>query len=206
MKKKQKKTKKSIKEITEKINKCINNEYDNLSFFPFDLIKGSFRHINFIQRLIKNITIYNSDIFYTETFKNYTKFLNLIKCYKQESVPTFAIDIIWHTHIKNHLEYKQYTAILLGHMLNHNDNITNIHSKKIYAKTCLNWSELYHEKYSDEVPDYTYLTNFCLPNFKITRLKKLYKNNPKNCSCLQNQPYNKTYYNTIIPNIDFFNY
>jgi hypothetical protein len=187
------------KKTEDTIYKIINKEYNNLSYFPFDLIKGSFRHIDFLQKFIKNINIYNTELFYKNSLKNYVKFVNLIKCFKEESVPTFAIDIIWHVHIKNHLEYRRYTLDVLGYMLNHNDNITSTHTKKTYSKTCLNWSELYGEKYSEEIPDYNCLTNSCLPNFKIMRLKKLYKNNLSKCTCTQNQvniQQNKMYYKT----------
>jgi len=95
----------------------------------------------------KEILIKNEDI------ENYEKFLNLIRSYKgHRFVPTLRIDMVWHGHMLDNIDYVKSTWNYFGKMLIHNDDISHEMNEeerleKDFRKTGVLWKKEYGTDY-----------------------------------------------------------
>ena len=84
---------------------------------------------------------------------NYTRFLFLRSDgEKQVIVPTYQIDLMWHTHILSSLEaYEVETCRVMGHMLNHDDSLNDRSAgsslEVAFKSTCQLWLSKYGSQY-----------------------------------------------------------
>ncbi len=81
-----------------------------------------------------------------ETFKrmlqNYLSFMKLAK-QNELIVPTFEIDLIWHTHMRFPSSYQIISTALCGFLLDHDDSIQNGILIDAYQKTADRWKTNY---------------------------------------------------------------
>ena len=91
----------------------------------------------------EDILIKNEDV------ENYERFLTLIGKYKNHRfVPTLRIDMVWHGHMLDHIDYVKSTGNYFGKMLIHNDDVENeVNSKEKlendFMKTGVLWKKEY---------------------------------------------------------------
>ncbi|UJR16953.1 hypothetical protein I4U23_003851 [Adineta vaga] len=123
-----------------------------MPFFPsVDLIKAALCQKTFLDKFKKHI-LYASDLsnidrsFFPIMVNNYISFLQLGE-ENQILVPTFDIDLIWHTHLRNPTHYRQTSIELCGFVLNHDDTIKKDILKDAYKNTAQRWNNTYHTNY-----------------------------------------------------------
>ncbi|CAF1418658.1 unnamed protein product [Didymodactylos carnosus] len=84
------------------------------------------------------------------------KFVQLVQTYvsfmkladkNQIIVPTFDIDLIWHTHMRNPLQYRAACMQLCGFVLNHDDDTSSETLNGAYEKTAEKWKKTYNTEY-----------------------------------------------------------
>jgi hypothetical protein len=80
-----------------------------------------------------------------EAVQNYEKFLRLEPLSKHTLVPTFQIDLIWHTHIlASAKQYNQDCMLLLdGRKFHHDDTLKAGDLDTAFYETCKLWEEMY---------------------------------------------------------------
>jgi hypothetical protein len=122
--------------------------------------------------------------FLQDGVRNYIKFLLLYKNMNNNQntmkdsantmiVPTYQIDLMWHTHILNHIQQYNIDCMeLCGQLLDHDDSVTDRSEGGIldcgYQTTQALWKSLYHGEeyyieggmYRGEPPSMYYLPNF----------------------------------------------
>ena len=107
----------------------------NLSFLSMDLVKGMYRQLSFVNKICSNFDYWNSRDVLNASVARYEKFIHLMKFHRRKTlVPTLDIDLVWHTHQTDPANYCQYTAAVLGRVLNHDDNIGSGDLGKGYAR------------------------------------------------------------------------
>ncbi|CAF1491075.1 unnamed protein product [Rotaria sordida] len=124
------------------------------SFIPsVNLTKAVIRQSTFLEKFTKHY-LYTSDLqeinrsFFPGMVRNYISFLRLGK-QNCMVVPTFDIDLIWHTHLRNPTHYRQTSIALCGFVLDHDDSIKEDILKNAYKNTANRWSSTYHTDYGD---------------------------------------------------------
>ncbi|CAF3132091.1 unnamed protein product [Rotaria sp. Silwood2] len=82
--------------------------------------------------------------------QNYVSFLKLAG---KESliVPTFEIDLIWHTPMRANHSYLVATEALCGFRLDHNDDIDKDTLGNAYKRTADRWKEIYKTEYGTNI-------------------------------------------------------
>jgi hypothetical protein len=128
----------------------------------FDLIGSTTRQATFLWQ------ISGPDFFYTGTdtlkymflqqgVQNYESFLKLKRqpgAKKQMLVPTYQIDLIWHTHILSSIKkYNEDCILILGSKFDHDDSFTDrTHGGKLdvaYKATSKLWKKAYGTEYGE---------------------------------------------------------
>ena len=93
------------------------------------------------------------------TFENliqtYVSFIKLAKK-NQMIVPTFDIDLIWHTHMRHPSDYHKFSKALCGFILNHDDDIESSKLTSAYSETADRWKQTYQTDYGKYI-DRNYL-------------------------------------------------
>ena len=145
----------------------LEKEYNNLSYCPFDLVKGMMRQVDFTTKINKNIDFYKNNDF----TNRYLQFLEIIKTYKILAVPTLEIDFYWHTHMRNPVHYDQYTTEYFGHVLKHDDTIESNLLEHSYVNTCIYWANHFKEPYGKDIPDFGSVMG-CFALFPFTQSRK----------------------------------
>ena len=108
---------------------------ENLSFLSMDLVKGMYRQLAFVNKVCNNFDYWNSREVLELSIERYEKFVHLMKVHPRKTlVPTMDIDLVWHTHQTDPVNYCQYTSAVLGRVLNHDDTIGSEDLKKGYAR------------------------------------------------------------------------
>jgi hypothetical protein len=81
--------------------------------------------------------------------KDYIMFLKLFKKVKNQDVlvPTIGIDLIWHTHMRFPEHYADDTKRVIGHILDHNDDIPATALLRHSFTTSQRWSREYGKAY-----------------------------------------------------------
>jgi len=119
-----------------------------LSSSSIDLIKAMYKQLEFCKK------IRNFKLNIKSSIDKYNKFMFLIKYSNKMLVPTIEIDIIWHSHIKQYDKYVQYCENICNKIIHHNDKIDKNNLKTAFAYTCIKWSKMYNETYSQNKPKY----------------------------------------------------
>eukprot|EP01037_Dinobryon_pediforme_P020387 gene20387-21001_t len=167
---KRKSTKYSMAEGSFWIARKLGDDSDVGVYIANKATKRMFRHADFMRVICGNFSYWKKESVLTASVKRFQHFFALKKEQLKSStrkskdlVPTIDIELVWQTFLSlpNHYERfcKVYTT---GSVIHHNydslwynlrDNRT-FELKKCYAKTCLLWSEHYHESYATAQPDY----------------------------------------------------
>jgi len=123
--------------------------YQRLS--SYDLSAAVRRQSKFFYNV--SLPHYRDDVFLQQAVARYRKFL-LLKLRHRDAllVPTYDIDLVWHTHQLHPLVYKHDTARLMGRMLNHDDNLNDRDPDSpllsAYVRTKQLWRQAYREHYA----------------------------------------------------------
>lgn len=108
--------------------------------------------LNFIHKL-KNAQTNDECIYFYDiklAYRRYKNFLYLLKYHKPTDfwlVPTFDIDIFWHTHMTDNEGYYTDCMEYLGYFLHHNDKLDEKVLNQDFEKTCKLWESVFKEKY-----------------------------------------------------------
>lgn len=98
----------------------------------------------------------NSNVFLEGALARYKGFLHLIKRNKEKSVkcfcvPTYDIDLIWHSHQLNPASYCKDLVTTLGKVLEHDDTDSDrTKGRKLdvgFSKTTKKWEETFGSRY-----------------------------------------------------------
>ncbi|CAF1274545.1 unnamed protein product [Rotaria magnacalcarata] len=133
--------------------KRINNQ---ITFVPsFDLGKAVLSQRDFLDKFQQH-ELYTFDLRnmspmkFREIVENYILFMKLARK-NAIIVPTFDIDLMWHTHMRYPLNYFQFSKQLCGFLLNHDDSITPQVLNDAYKDTAERWKTAYQSEYGHNV-------------------------------------------------------
>jgi len=123
--------------------------YEYLS--SYDLTAAVRRQAKFFYNV--SLPHYRDEAFLQQAADRYRKFLNLkIRHRDALLVPSYDIDLVWHTHQLHPLLYKEDTVELLGRMFNHDDSLDDRSpdspQQNAYARTKQLWMEAYHRHFA----------------------------------------------------------
>lgn len=120
----------------------------------YDLVSAVKRQIPFIYQVSRSYM--NDDIFVEEAVARYKGFLHLIKRNWERSlrrfcVPTYDIDLIWHSHQLSPVSYCKDLVAALGKVLEHDDTDSDrTKGKKLdngFSTTTEQWEETFGTRY-----------------------------------------------------------
>ncbi|CAD5319224.1 unnamed protein product [Arabidopsis thaliana] len=120
----------------------------------YDLVSAVKRQSPFYYQVSRSHV--NSDIFLQEAVARYKGFLYLIKMNRERSlkrfcVPTYDVDLIWHTHQLHPVSYCDDMVKLIGKVLEHDDTDSDRgKGKKLdtgFSKTTAQWEETFGTRY-----------------------------------------------------------
>mgnify|MGYP002385286173 FL=1 len=147
--------KRKIQKFKSKI-RSPSKSYKLNKFIPsIDLKEAIFRQKDFLKKF-QNHILFNLNLKRIQEFQ----FQNLIQDYvsfikladqNQIIVPTFDIDLIWHTHMRYPSHYHGFTRALCGFILDHNDDIQSSTLSNGYEKTAQLWKDNYQTEYGQNV-------------------------------------------------------
>lgn len=95
---------------------------------------------------------YNDSPWFEPSIQKYVSFLKLARK-DTRIVPTFEIDLIWHTHMRYPLRYREVTLALCGFLLDHDDSIDTQTLKDAYQKTAARWKIIYNSEYGQNIDE-----------------------------------------------------
>ncbi|KAL8231172.1 hypothetical protein R6Q57_000950 [Mikania cordata] len=128
--------------------------YKTQSFSKYDFTLAVERQSPFFYQVSRPHV--KSDLFLEETVARYKGFLHLIRrnrerSIKQFSVPTYDVDLIWHTHQLHPVSYCKDLTKLLGKILEHDDTDQNREKgQKLdtgFSETTKQWEETFGSRY-----------------------------------------------------------
>ena len=132
------------------------SDTDQLKLVPsIDLKEAVFRQTDFLKKF-QNHFLFDldleqfQDLQFQRLIQNYVSFIKLATK-KQIIVPTFDIDLIWHTHMRYPSHYHGFTRALCGFILDHNDDIQSSTLSNGYEKTAQLWKDNYQTEYGQNV-------------------------------------------------------
>lgn len=111
-----------------------------------NLIYRNYKQMQFIDKVLSIDWTSDSAIF-DKNIEKYKYFMSL-KATDNYMIPTFEIDLIWHSHM-NKKSYKDDCVKLLGKVISHDDTISESVLMPRYIKSCVKWSTTHKEKYGD---------------------------------------------------------
>jgi hypothetical protein len=123
-----------------------------------DLAKAITRQCSFLDKfknhdlyMEKSLDLLNIDhLSFEASIQNYISFLKLARK-DTIIVPTYDIDFIWHTHMRNPLSYREVTMALCGFLLNHDGSIATQTLKDSYRETAARWKMIYNSDYGHNI-------------------------------------------------------
>ena len=129
----------------------INKEMPYEKISGYNLENAAERQASFYYNV--SLPHYRAAGYLKDAFKRYCRFLFLKKSYpKCFTVPTYDIDLLWHTHQLCPSAYKRDTEATLGRLLVHDDTDTDrsagSYMVNSFEETKSNWYKLYGEVYS----------------------------------------------------------
>ncbi|CAF1137414.1 unnamed protein product [Rotaria sordida] len=127
-----------------------------LTFVPsINLRKAIIRQRDFLEKFQEHY-LYSFDLKkmnhsdFEHLVQNYVSFIKLAQ--KNEMiVPTFDIDLIWHTHMRYPSQYQTVSTALCGFILDHNDAIESNILTHAYQKTAKRWKKTYKLEYGQNI-------------------------------------------------------
>ncbi|KAL0897900.1 hypothetical protein Bca101_081861 [Brassica carinata] len=120
----------------------------------YDLVSAVKRQIPFYYQVSRSYV--SNDVFLQEAVARYKGFLYLIKKNRQRSlkrfcVPTYDVDLIWHTHQLHPVAYRNDLEKLIGKVLEHDDTDSDRgKGKKLdtgFSNTTAQWEETFGRRY-----------------------------------------------------------
>ncbi|CAN7019371.1 unnamed protein product [Brassica rapa subsp. trilocularis] len=129
----------------------------------YDLVSAAKRQSSFYLEVSRaNV---DSEIIMEEAVGRYKAFLYLIKQNREKtikliSVPTYDIDLIWHTHQLNPSSYYKDMVKIFGNILQHDDTADSDTSEgmnldTVFSGTTAQWEETFGQRYWKESMDTT---------------------------------------------------
>ena len=125
-------------------------------FVPsIDLNEAVLRQKDFLDKFQKHY-LYSYDLkkFERSRFDNlvqdYVSFIKLAETSRM-IVPTFDIDLIWHTHMRYPAYYHEFSIGLCGFVLDHNDAIESHILSDAYQITADRWKQTYQSEYGKHI-------------------------------------------------------
>jgi hypothetical protein len=120
-----------------------------------DLTSALIRQKDFLDKFQKHF-LYSCKLsqvdrfYFQDLIQNNVSFIKLTKR-KQLIVPTFEIDLIWHTHIRFPSHYHEVSKTLCGFIVDHDDAIESNILTDAYKKTADRWKETYQSEYGQNI-------------------------------------------------------
>ncbi|CAG8655314.1 8634_t:CDS:2 [Racocetra persica] len=138
-----------IKNVKEEIIQRVISAYSGIPLpFSIDLVSAVHRQRRFTEKIVKNKWIDRLEV-QENSITRYLKFLSLIK---EKSniflVPTFDIDLCWHTHQLHASFYRSFTKKHIGRIINHDDTSPKELLLINFEATAQAWNKKYHEPYA----------------------------------------------------------
>ncbi|CAF2969868.1 unnamed protein product, partial [Rotaria sp. Silwood2] len=127
------------------------------TFVPsLDLVSAVIRQRDFLQKFQRHHLFSQNLIdvtrdWFEQMVQNYISFLKLA-IQGEIIVPTFDIDLMWHTHMRFPAFYQRTSIKLCGFVLDHNDSINNATLADAYQKTADRWRQTYKVNYGENIP------------------------------------------------------
>ncbi|CAF0954814.1 unnamed protein product [Adineta steineri] len=87
---------------------------------------------------------------FEQIVQNYISFMKLAKKGTM-IVPTFDIDLIWHTHMRSPMSYIDFSTTVCGFILNHDDSIDKNVLNVAYENTTNQWKLTYQSEYGQNI-------------------------------------------------------
>ncbi|CAF1299943.1 unnamed protein product [Rotaria sordida] len=120
----------------------------HVNFVPsIDLVQAVLRQRDFLNKFKKHV-FYSCDLkkmdisLFLGLVQNYACFMKLAR-QNDIIVPTFNIDLIWHTHLRYPQHYRAFSTVVCGFVVDHDDAIeANVLSDAL-QKTADRWKETY---------------------------------------------------------------
>ncbi|GAA5796751.1 hypothetical protein HPULCUR_002126 [Helicostylum pulchrum] len=104
-----------------------------------DLIQAVARQYKFAVKATKKIN-WDAPQGIIRGIRHYASFLAVIKENKGlTAVPTYEIDLAWHTHMLHHGNYSMFCSGFIGNIINHDDTIPEKELKNYVKKTDMAW-------------------------------------------------------------------
>lgn len=132
-----------------------------------DLVQAVLRQGEFLKKF-RNHPLYSANLnridqsMYDNAVQNYVSFMKLARS-NTIIVPTFDIDLIWHTTMRYPLNYIELSTALCGHVLDHDDSIPSETLQQSYETTAERWKTTYLSNYGETI-DRDYLSRSIYPS------------------------------------------
>jgi hypothetical protein len=132
-----------------------NNMSDSLFYPSIDLTSAIIRQNDFLEKFQKHF-LFSYDLQQFDEFifqhliRDYVSFVKLSRKY-QLIVPTFDIDLIWHTHMRYPSDYYKFSTAICGFILNHDDCIEQYLIIDVYQTTADRWKQSYQSEYGKNI-------------------------------------------------------
>ena len=146
----------------------LSSRSSNLAFVPsVDLAKAVLSQRDFIDKY-RNHSLHSSDwreltrCDFRDLVQNFVSFMKLANS-DYMMVPTFDIDLIWHTIMRDPLAYEKLCIALCGCILDHNDALDPETISDAYQKTAERWEEVYQSEYGRKI-NLPYLSRVIYPS------------------------------------------
>jgi hypothetical protein len=130
----------------------IEHAYENLCLNGFDLLGSTERQASFLWQV--SAPRFQDKTFLDQGVDNYHRFLQLRKHAPSQTilVPTYQIDLMWHTHILTSMKaYQEDCLAIIGTALHHDDSLNDRTEggalDTAFSATKVLWKEQYHEDY-----------------------------------------------------------
>lgn len=176
--------------IDKKVRKLNINQYEKMIhcsleksilnqriFVPsIDLTKAVLCQHNFLEKF-QNHKLYLYDLrrmdmtWFEQMIENYISFMKLARK-NTIIVPTFDIDIIWHTHMRYPMHYREFSSTLCGFVLDHDDSMTPEILKDAYQNTAERWKNAYQSEYGQNG-----CRSYLQEHFNLSHCAMIYKPN-----------------------------
>ncbi|PWA88558.1 hypothetical protein CTI12_AA083180 [Artemisia annua] len=135
-------------------SECSETVYGTQTFSKYDFVLAIERQKGFFYQVSRPHV--KSDVFLEAAFARYKGFLHLIRRNREKSlkrfcVPTYDIDLMWHTHQLHPASYCKDLKKLIGNVLEHDDTDQNRgKGQKLdngFSETTQQWAETFGSRY-----------------------------------------------------------
>ncbi|XP_074308930.1 glycine-rich domain-containing protein 2-like [Silene latifolia] len=128
---------------------------ENAKFTKYDLLAAVKRQMSFTYQMSRPYA--TDDLYLQEAVRRYKGFLHMIRTNDQKNrhcfcVPTYDIDLIWHTHQLHPDSYYKDLTEAVGRVCHHNDNVSDRSPGNVlqtgFSEFTKLWEEAYGKSYS----------------------------------------------------------